>query len=127
LQENFEANSDNGAFEAQYRKLLVEIQQIYESAKEFHGKVGSWAHELLQLCMPDICCVLPSALQRHAQRCAQQHYVLDSRAVIQKSSHQVIASAAVVHVACTGWSSNCSNHQECTSTYGMLSVYFAGH
>jgi hypothetical protein len=43
LQENFEANSDNGAFEAQYRKLLVEIQQIYESAKEFHGKVGSWA------------------------------------------------------------------------------------
>jgi len=40
LQENFEANSDNGAFEAQYRRLLEEIQQIYESAKEFHGKVG---------------------------------------------------------------------------------------
>ncbi|WIA08791.1 hypothetical protein OEZ85_008213 [Tetradesmus obliquus] len=36
--ENFEANSDNGAFEAQYRGLLEEIQQIYESAKEFHGK-----------------------------------------------------------------------------------------
>jgi hypothetical protein len=42
LQDNFEANSDNGAFEAQYKRLLEEIQQIYESAKEFHGKVCSW-------------------------------------------------------------------------------------
>lgn len=39
LQESFEANKDDGAFEAQYKKLLEEIQQIYESAKEFHSKV----------------------------------------------------------------------------------------
>eukprot|EP00877_Chromochloris_zofingiensis_P015214 jgi/Chrzof1/9947/Cz04g21210.t1 len=36
--DNFERNSDNGAFEAQYRNLLVDIQQIYDNAKEFHGK-----------------------------------------------------------------------------------------
>jgi hypothetical protein len=41
MQESFEANSDNGAFEAQYKRLLEEIQQIYDTAKEFHGKVGS--------------------------------------------------------------------------------------
>jgi hypothetical protein len=37
--DSFEANKDNGAFEAQYRRLLEDIQQIYESAKEFHSKV----------------------------------------------------------------------------------------
>lgn len=46
LQENFEANSDNGAFEAQYKRLLEEIQQIYESAKEFHGKVSCQSFKL---------------------------------------------------------------------------------
>lgn len=35
---NFEANKDNGAFEAQYKKLLSDIQEIYGTAKEFHGK-----------------------------------------------------------------------------------------
>jgi len=39
VQEHFEASKDDGAFEAQYKKLLEEIQQIYESAKEFHSKV----------------------------------------------------------------------------------------
>jgi hypothetical protein len=39
VQENFEASKGDGAFEAQYKKLLEEIQQIYESAKEFHSKV----------------------------------------------------------------------------------------
>lgn len=43
LQDNFEATKDNGAFEAQYRRLLDEIQTIYESAKEFHGKVWGGA------------------------------------------------------------------------------------
>lgn len=38
-QANFEETKEDGAFEAQYRKLLEEIQQIYNSAKEFHGKV----------------------------------------------------------------------------------------
>lgn len=37
--ENFEAQKDNGAFEAQYRRLLEDIQAIYEGAKEFHSKV----------------------------------------------------------------------------------------
>jgi hypothetical protein len=57
LQENFEANSDNGAFEAQYRKLLAEIQQIYESAKEFHGKVGGWAYGGRRRACINICCM----------------------------------------------------------------------
>mmetsp|Transcript_31206 Transcript_31206/g.69401 ORF Transcript_31206/g.69401 Transcript_31206/m.69401 type:complete len:160 (-) Transcript_31206:513-992(-) len=35
---NFESNQDNGAFEAQYKKLLAEMQQIYVGAKEFHSK-----------------------------------------------------------------------------------------
>jgi hypothetical protein len=39
LQDNFEASKDDGAFEAQYKRLLEGIQQIYESAKEFHSKV----------------------------------------------------------------------------------------
>ncbi|GBF89160.1 flagellar associated protein [Raphidocelis subcapitata] len=34
----FERNSDNGAFEEQYKRLLDEIQSIYEGAKEFHQK-----------------------------------------------------------------------------------------
>jgi hypothetical protein len=29
-----------GAFESQYKGLLSEIQQIYQEAKEFHGKVS---------------------------------------------------------------------------------------
>ncbi|KAF8072760.1 rpsO [Scenedesmus sp. PABB004] len=35
---NFEANQDGGAFESQYKRLLEEIQSIYESAKEFHSE-----------------------------------------------------------------------------------------
>jgi hypothetical protein len=35
---HFEANKDNGAFESQYKKLLSDIQEIYGTAKEFHGK-----------------------------------------------------------------------------------------
>ncbi len=46
-QANFERNSDNGAFEEQYRKLCDQIQTIYDGAKEFHqhGWVGAagWA------------------------------------------------------------------------------------
>jgi hypothetical protein len=41
VQDNFEASKDDGAFEAHYKRLLEEIQQIYESAKEFHSKVGT--------------------------------------------------------------------------------------
>lgn len=48
MQENFEASKDDGAFEAQYKKLLEEIQQIYDSAKEFHSKVCGRA---LRLCV----------------------------------------------------------------------------
>ncbi|KAI8476434.1 MAG: flagellar associated protein [Monoraphidium minutum] len=33
---NFERNSDNGAFEEQYRRLVAEITTIYDGAKEFH-------------------------------------------------------------------------------------------
>ncbi|KIZ06246.1 flagellar associated protein [Monoraphidium neglectum] len=33
---NFERNSDNGAFEEQYKRLVGEISTIYEGAKEFH-------------------------------------------------------------------------------------------
>ncbi len=29
---------DNGSFEQQYKQLLDQIQQIYNGAKEFHGK-----------------------------------------------------------------------------------------
>ena len=35
---NFESNKSDGAFEAQYKKLLSDIQEIYGTAKEFHGK-----------------------------------------------------------------------------------------
>jgi hypothetical protein len=35
-QANFERNSDNGAFEEQYKRLVGEISTIYEGAKEFH-------------------------------------------------------------------------------------------
>lgn len=35
-QANFERNSDNGAFEEQYRRLVEEISSIYADAKEFH-------------------------------------------------------------------------------------------
>lgn len=41
FQENFEKNDDVGAFEAQYKKLLDQIQQIYNSAKDGHAKVGT--------------------------------------------------------------------------------------
>jgi len=33
---NFERNSENGAFEEQYRQLVAEIEGIYAGAKEFH-------------------------------------------------------------------------------------------
>uniref|UniRef100_A0A7S0X0T4 Uncharacterized protein n=1 Tax=Chlamydomonas leiostraca TaxID=1034604 RepID=A0A7S0X0T4_9CHLO len=36
--DNFEQNDTAGAFEAQYKKLLDQIQIIYSSAKDFHGK-----------------------------------------------------------------------------------------
>lgn len=36
--EAFTANQDNGSFEQQYKQLLDQIQQIYNGAKEFHGK-----------------------------------------------------------------------------------------
>jgi hypothetical protein len=39
-QAGFESQSEQGAFEDQYKKLLEEIQQIYEQAKEFHSKVN---------------------------------------------------------------------------------------
>lgn len=35
-QANFERQSDNGAFEEQYKRLVGEIETIYEGAKEFH-------------------------------------------------------------------------------------------
>jgi hypothetical protein len=37
-QDNFERNSENGAFEEQYRRLAGQISSIYEGAKEFHQK-----------------------------------------------------------------------------------------
>jgi hypothetical protein len=37
-QENFERNSENGAFEEQYRRLVSTISTIYAGAKEFHQK-----------------------------------------------------------------------------------------
>lgn len=40
MQAGFESQSEQGAFEDQYKKLLEEIQQIYEQAKEFHSKVN---------------------------------------------------------------------------------------
>lgn len=42
-QANFEKNDDSGAVEAQYKKLLLEIQGIYNNAKEFHSKVSCMA------------------------------------------------------------------------------------
>ena len=40
LQASFERDDSNGAFEAQYKKLLDKVKAIYDNAKEFHGKVG---------------------------------------------------------------------------------------
>jgi hypothetical protein len=39
VQANFERDQESGAFEVQYKKLVDEIQVIYDNAKEFHGKV----------------------------------------------------------------------------------------
>lgn len=58
-QDNFARNSDNGAFEEQYKKLLAEIQQIYDTAKEFHGKVCSSSSSSLHPCSA---CALASSI-----------------------------------------------------------------
>jgi hypothetical protein len=35
---SFEKNDSSGAFEDKYKQLLAQIEQIYATAKEFHGK-----------------------------------------------------------------------------------------
>lgn len=39
VQENFSKQQGDGSFEQAYKQLLVEINDIYEHAKEFHAKV----------------------------------------------------------------------------------------